>query len=69
MNVNKKCSLKKHSEIDAISFCVECNVYMCNKCLNYHNEFLENHHKHNIDKNIQEIFTGLCKEENHKKEL
>ena len=69
MNVNKKCSLKKHSEIDAISFCVECNVYMCNKCLNYHNEFLENHHKHNIDKNIQEIFTGICKEEDHKKEL
>ena len=69
MNGDKKCSLKKHSEIDAISFCIECNIYMCNKCLNYHNEFLENHHKHNIDKNIQELFTGICKEENHKKEL
>lgn len=69
MNVNKKCSLKKHSEIDAISFCVECNVYMCNKCLNYHNEFLENHHKYNLDKHLDEIFTGICKEENHKKEL
>ena len=52
MNVNKKCSLKKHSEIDAISFCVECNVYMCNKCLNYHNEFLVNHHKYIIAKLI-----------------
>ena len=69
MDINKKCSLKKHSEIDAISFCVECNIFMCNKCLNHHNEFLESHHKYNLDKNLSEIFTGICKEENHGKEL
>ena len=69
MNIKKKCSLKKHSDIDAIIFCIECNVFMCNKCLNYHNEFLEIHHKYNLDKNFDEIFTGICKEENHKNEL
>ena len=69
MNALKKCSLKKHSDIDAIGFCVECNLFMCNKCLNYHKEYLENHHTYNIDKNSDEIFTGICKEENHKNEL
>ena len=69
MNTSKKCSSKKHSEIDAISFCVDCNIFMCNKCLNYHNEILENHHKYNLNENFEEIFTGICKEESHKKEL
>ena len=65
----KKCSLKKHENIDAISYCIECNVFMCNKCLNYHKEFLEIHHNYNLNKNFEEIFTGICKEENHKNEL
>ena len=70
MNKIKKCSLKKHSEINATSFCTECNIFLCNKCLNYHTEYLENHHIYNLDKNnFDEIFTGICKEENHKKEL
>ena len=42
---------------------------MCNKCLNHHSEFLKNHHKYNIDKNFDEIFIGICKEKNHRKEL
>jgi len=37
--------------------------------MNHHTEILENHHIYNIDKNIEEIFTGICKEKNHKKEL
>ena len=67
--VKKKCSNKKHSEINAISYCADCNLYLCNKCLNMHLEYLETHHTYNLDKNIQEIFTGLCKEENHKNQL
>ncbi len=42
---------------------------MCNKCLNSHPDFLENHHKYNTDKNFEDIFTGICHEENHKNEL
>ena len=68
--MSEKCSLEKHSDIDAISFCKECNVFMCNKCFYNHSEFLkEKHHTYKIDKNFKEIFTGILKEENHKNEL
>ena len=67
--LNKKCSAKKHNNIDAITYCQECNSYLCNKCHNLHSELFESHHLFNIDKNINEIFTGFCKEKNHNKEL
>ena len=35
----KKCSNKKHKEVNAISYCKECNKYVCNKCSNYHELF------------------------------
>jgi len=40
---------------------------MCNKCENNHSELFENHRQYNIDKNsnINNIFTGFCKEKNH----
>ena len=69
MNVKKKCSSQKHELTDAIIYCQECNIFMCNKCLSFHSELFESHTKYNLDKNIEEIFTGICKEENHKQEL
>jgi len=52
--------------IDAINYCAECKRYMCNKCINYHNNgFLKNHLLYDINKNLEDIFTGFCKEENH----
>ena len=60
-----KCSQVEHGEIDAISFCQECKVYLCNKCDNFHSKLLKNHHVYNLDKNLNEIFIDLCKEENH----
>ena len=69
-NNNKiKCSFKKHDSIDAINFCQECCIYMCNKCQNHHSELFEHHHLYNLDKNIKDIFTGFCKEKKHNKEL
>jgi len=65
----KKCSLKKHEQIDAIVYCQECNKNMCNKCQNLHSELFDSHHVYNLNKNLKEIFTGLCKEKNHNKEL
>ena len=59
----------KHGEINAICYCQECNVYMCNKCSNFHSELLPNHHKYELNKDKKEIFIGLCKEEKHKIEL
>jgi hypothetical protein len=69
MEAQKKCSLKKHTDINAISYCQECNKYMCNKCENMHNELFEDHHIYKLNENINEIFTGICKELNHKNEL
>ena len=68
-NQTKKCSNKKHSEINAINYCPECCLYLCNKCINTHSEFFEKHQIYNINKNINEIFTGKCNELNHKLNL
>ena len=65
----KKCSQIEHKENDANIFCQECNLFMCNKCENYHTMLFKNHHKYTLDKDINEIFTGFCKETNHCKEL
>ena len=65
----KKCLFKEHSEIDAICFCLECNIYMCNKCEKFHSGLFQNHHKYILEKDINEIFTGHCKETNHNDEL
>ena len=64
-----KCSSKEHGETDAISYCQECRVYMCNKCNDFHSKICHFHHSYNLYKNINEIFTGFCKENNHKDEL
>ena len=60
-----KCSQVEHGEIDAITFCQECKVYLCNKCDNFHSQLFKNHHIYNLDKNLNGIFIDLCKEENH----
>ena len=65
----KKCSMINHKEIDCISYCQECKIYMCNKCEKYHQELFINHHKYKVDKDTLEIFTGLCNEQNHLDEL
>ena len=69
MEKAKKCSNEKHSEIDAINYCPECNLHLCNKCSMSHTEILNNHIIYNSDKDAKEIFTGIYKESNHKQEL
>ena len=64
-NTKKKCSSKQHKDIEAINYCLECKIYLCNKCVKIHSDFFDNHHLFNLDKNIKEIFTGFCKEETH----
>ena len=68
MENQNKCSSEEHKEINAISFCPECNIYMCNKCENLHSSLHKNHQTHKINKDI-EIFTGYCKEKNHPMKL
>ena len=67
---NKKCSLLDHKENEAINYCYECKIYMCNKCVKFHFElFKNNHHQYNLDSNFYNIFTGFCKEKNHNNKL
>ena len=60
----RKCSLSKHSEVDAVSFCQECKKHFCNKCQNHHTEIFEDHKLINLN-NLNEIFIDKCKEYNH----
>ena len=60
----KKCSKIEHKDIDAISYCQECKIYICNKCSNFHQELFNNHQINILDNN-QEIFIDICKEKNH----
>ena len=62
---NKKCSLDEHKEIDAIFYCQECKINMCNKCEKIHSGLLKNHHIYSLDKDIKDIFTGLCTKPKH----
>ena len=64
-----KCSSKEHNEIGYINFCVECKVYMCKKCLNFHSNLLQNHHTYDIYKDKKDKFTGFCNEQNHNMKL
>lgn len=59
------CSFKDHTKINAIIYCQDCNIYMCNKCEDFHSKLLKNHHTYNLKNNINSIFMGICKEKNH----
>ena len=69
MEISKKCSLIDHKELEAILFCKECNIYMCNKCEKLHSQLFKAHCQVKLDKDINEIFTGFCSEKNHSTEL
>ena len=68
MDIQKKCSFEEHKEIEAITTCPECKIYMCNKCENLHSSLFKNHHPYHLKKE-DEIFTGFCKEKNHTMKL
>ena len=60
-----KSSLEEHKQINAIKYCSDCKIYMCNKCDIHHSSpLLKNHNSYNI-LNPDQIFTGICQEKNH----
>ena len=67
--IDNKCSLDEHKDINALFYCQECKVKMCNKCEKIHSGLLKKHHIYSLDKDIKEIFTGLCTNNNHSLEL
>ena len=68
MESKMKCFSEEHKEINAISFCPECKIYMCNKCEKHHSPLFKNHQPYKLNKD-EEIFTGFCKEKNHPNKL
>ena len=42
---------------------------MCNKCENFHSKLLQKHQIFNLEKENEEIFTGICFEEDHQDKL
>ena len=62
---NKKCSYDEHKEMNAIYYCQNCKIYMCNKCLENHSKLFKNHNTNLINEGYKEIFTGYCREKNH----
>ena len=69
MEDKKKCFCSSHIESNAISYCEQCKIFMCNKCLNYHKELFKNHQQYNIDKNNNDIFIDICKQNGHERKL
>ena len=41
----KKCSNEEHQETNAIAFCCECRIYMCNKCEKSHSDLIKINNK------------------------
>ena len=66
---NKKCSFKNHKEINAINYCQECKINLCNNCTNYHKGLFENHTLLNINDVNRGGFDGLCNVKNHFQKL
>ena len=65
----KTCSSKEHEEINAISYCANCKVFMCNKCEKFHSNLLKEHKVFNINIYLKDNFTGFCNEKSHFNEL
>ena len=63
-----RCFSEEHKEVNAICFCPECKIYLCNKCSTIHSSLFKKHLSYNINKD-EEIFTGFCEEKNHPNKL
>ena len=70
MEVTKpKCSSEQDKNIDAIIYCVDCKIYMCDKCEQFHSRLFSAHQIVNVAEQNGDIFTGYCKEPNHSNKL
>ena len=65
MDDTKKCSSKNHEKYDAIIYCQNCNIYLCNKCSKIHSEWFQTHNIIDLNKKKDEIFTIYCQKKYH----
>ena len=64
-----KCSSEEHKNLEAISYCHKCDIYLCNKCENIHCKLCPKHQAYKLNHNLDEIFTGYCMEKDHNEKL
>ena len=69
MQSQKYCTSKGHENKEALNFCDECKIYICKACENMHSQLLPNHNIYSLKEDINQIFTGICKEKNHSGKL
>jgi len=69
MQSQKYCTSKGHENKEALNFCDECKIYICKTCENMHSQLLPNHNIYSLKEDINQIFTGICKEKNHSGKL
>ena len=48
--MQKFCSSEEHNAINAMIYCQNCNVYMCNKCEMFHAKLCKNHKTFKLEK-------------------
>ena len=46
----KKCSNKEHEDINATFYCNKCQIYLCDKCVDYHQKKFNEHQISSLDK-------------------
>lgn len=66
-----KCSNHKHSNQNqnAIKYCIECNIYLCQECFNLHFQLFIEHHLLDLNEGLTHLFNGFCKEDGHQKKF
>ena len=64
-----KCSSKEDQDIEAISYCGECKVYMCVNCDKFHSKLLSSHQTYSVNEQLDDIFSEFCQEKNHSNKL
>ena len=65
----KKIPCKNHENINANYYCDICQMYICNKCENFHSNLFPNHKLFNLEKDDSNSFMELCEEEGHNMKL
>ena len=64
-NNPKFCLIEEHNNCEIIRYCQVCDKYLCKKCENWHSKLFSNHKTVDPNQDMNNIFTGICKEKGH----
>lgn len=64
-----KCSTQNNDNKIANKYCNECNLYMCNNCLNSHQNLFKYHQILDLIDDKAHLVNEFCKEDKHSNKL